>query len=509
MAEKGKVCLVGAGPGDPGLLTVRGRECLEHADVVIYDQLANPELLDWAAGAVEKIYVGKQAGHHSMRQEDINALLVRKAAEGNLVVRLKGGDPYVFGRGGEEALELQEAGIGFEIVPGITAGIAAPAYAGIPVTHRECNSVLTFVTGHEDPTKEASSIDWEALARGGGTLAFYMGVRNLPGIAENLIRGGRSPDTPVALIRCGTRTNQEVVEGTLATIAARVDAAGLRPPAITLVGDVVRLRPRLRWFDQLPLFGRTVVVTRSRTQASTFARELADLGAAVQLCPTIRIEAPEDDTPLRQAVENLTSFDWILFTSVNAVDSVFGALEAAGGDARSFAGQRLAVIGTGTARRLLDHGIRADLMPPRFISESLFATLRDAGEIEGHRFLLPRADIAPKYLPDALRKAGAATVTEVTAYRTLPGEPNHDVFEALRAGTAELVTFTSSSTARNFAGLVRARLGELPSGLVCASIGPETSAAATAEGMTVAFEAEEHTIPGLVKAIKRHFLGAD
>ena len=283
MANEGIVYLVGAGPGDPGLLTLRGKECLELADVVVYDQLANREFLAWAEKATEKIYVGKHAGQHTMNQEDINALLVRKAREGKVVVRLKGGDPYVFGRGGEEAMELYQAGMRFEVVCGVTSGIAAPAYAGIPVTHRDCNTVMSFITGHEDPLKPESTIDWESLARGGGTLAFYMGVGNLSGIVENLVRYGRKPETPVALIRHGTLPTQEVVEGTLATIVERVRAVGLKPPAITLVGDVVGLRASLRWFDQRPLFGKTVVVTRSRTQSSDVARQLQDLGAQVLL----------------------------------------------------------------------------------------------------------------------------------------------------------------------------------------------------------------------------------
>ena len=287
-ARRGKVYLVGAGPGDPGLITVRGLECLAEADVVIYDYLANPELLAHARRARETVYVGKKGAQHTMEQDEINELIVAKAREGNTVVRLKGGDPFVFGRGGEEALVLAREGIPFEIVPGITSGIAAPAYAGIPVTHRTCTSSVTFITGHEDPTKPESAIDWAALGAGSGTLVFFMGVKNLPNLAARLIEQGRDPETPAAVVRRGTSADQQVVEGTLSTIAGRTQAAGLKPPAITVIGEVASLRSSLAWFDRLPLFGKTIVVTRTRTQASRVARDLRRLGANVLLFPTIR-----------------------------------------------------------------------------------------------------------------------------------------------------------------------------------------------------------------------------
>jgi uroporphyrinogen III methyltransferase/synthase len=441
-----------------------------------------------------------------MSQEDINALLVRKAQESKVVVRLKGGDPYVFGRGGEEAMTLRAAGVRYEVVPGVTAGIAAPAYAGIPVTHRDCNTVLSFVTGHEDPLKGESTIDWESLARGGGTLAFYMGIGNLPAIVDNLVRGGRSADTPVAVIRCGTLPTQQVVEGTLSTIVGRVRDAGLKPPAITLVGEVVRLRRDLQWFETLPLFGKTVVVTRSRTHASDFAQQLRERGARVLLFPTIAIAPVVDPEPLRQALGKLATFDWVVFTSVNSVDSVFAALDDAGGDARRLGRCKVMAIGSATAARLRHQGVRADLVPPRFTSEAVFAALLGTGELREVRFLLPRADIAPPFLPDALRAAGAV-VTEVTAYRTVPGEPEAEVFEALRAGEVDVVTFTSSSTARNYAAIVRQALGELPRHVTYVSIGPETTREAMHEGLAVAVEASEHTIPGLVSALARYFEG--
>lgn len=500
MSEPGTVYLVGAGPGDPGLLTVRGLECLRQAEVVVYDYLANPALLAHAPAEAELVYVGKKAGAHTLKQEAINELLVNHGLAGRRVVRLKGGDPFVFGRGGEEALALREAGIPVEIVPGVTAGVAAPAYAGIPVTHRGYASALSLVTGHEDPNKDESAIDWEALARGGATLAFYMGVSNLPGIAQRLVAGGRSPETPVAVIRRGTFPDQEVVEGTLATIAARVAATGLRPPAITLVGDVVGLRRQLRWFDMKPLFGRTVVVTRSRTQSSELVRELGSLGARVMPFPTIRIEDVDDPGPLETAVASAGSFDWVAFTSTNAVDSVFSALERIGGDARALAGCRVCVTGSATAEALRAHGIRPDLIPPRFTSKAMFRALSESVDLRGLRFLLPRADIAPADLPDSLRAAGAE-VSEVVAYRTVPARPEERVFDALRAGDVDVVTFTSSSTARNFAAIARRELGEIPGSVVYVSIGPETSKAAKSEGIAILAEAAEHTIAGLTATL--------
>ncbi len=500
MSERGFVHLVGAGPGDPGLLTLRGRQCLEQADVVVYDYLANPELLVHAPDEAERIYVGKKAGAHTLKQEGINALLVKHGRAGRRVVRLKGGDPFIFGRGGEEALALRQAGVPFDVVPGITAGVAAAAYAGIPVTHRGLNSVLTFVTGNEDPEKDESAIDWDALARGGGTLAFYMGVGNLPGIARRLVLGGRSPDTPVALVRHGTRPVQEVIRGTLADIAERVAAAGLKPPAITIVGEVVDLRDHLRWFDTAPLFGRTLAVTRSRTQASALAGGLAQLGARVLQFPTIRIQPPEDAGGLRDALSDLAGIDWIAFTSVNTVEHVFDALARAGLDSRALAGCSIAAVGSATTAALADRGIKPDLVPARATSVALFDALRSRLDLAGKRFLLPRANIAPPDFPERLRNAGAEAI-EVTAYRTVTTRPEKTVLEAFRKHEVDIVTFTSSSTAKNFAAICRRELGAIPADVRYASIGPRTSQTARAEGMTVWTEAEEHTVEGLIAAL--------
>jgi len=506
MPEAAMVYLVGAGPGDPGLVTLRGRDCLAEADVVVYDHLANDELLGHAKNARELIYVGKQADRHAMKQEEITALLIEKSRAGLTVVRLKGGDPYIFGRGGEEALELAKAGVPFEVIPGITAASGASAYAGIPLTHREFNSILTLITGHEDPDKAESAINWHALAAGGGTLAFYMGVKNLPQIVEKLIEAGRPPETAAALIRWGTLPIQQVVEGTLENIVERVEQAKLAPPCIIVVGEVVALREKLNWFEKRPLFGKTIVVTRSREQASELAEKLNTLGAQVLSFPTIRFEDPPDKEALQRCLSDIANFDWVVFTSVNAVDRFFSALNDAEGDSRALAGCKICCIGPGTADRLASQGIRADLIPKRFTSKAIFQALAEQREITGKRFLLPRADIAGRDLPEQLRAHGA-DVADIAAYRTLPGEPSEEVIEALRARQVDLVTFTSSSTARNFASIIKRELGKLPDAVAYVSIGPETSKAARQEGMTVRAEAQDYTIDGLVAVIVKEFGG--
>jgi len=494
------VYLVGAGPGDPQLLTLKGRDCLARADVVVDDHLANSELLSWARDDAEIIYVGKRGGQHTLQQDQINQLLIDKALEGKTVVRLKGGDPYVFGRGGEEALALEEAGLRFEVVPGVTAAVAAATYAGIALTHRTFNSVVTFVTGHEDPRKEESRIDWRALAAGGGTLVFYMGVKNLPQIVDNLIDAGKAADTPVALIQWGTLPIQRVVEGTLATIVQRVEQAKLAPPCIIVIGQVVKLREKLNWFERLPLFGRTIVVTRPRQQASALAAKLEALGANVLAFPTIRIEPPEDNQALADCVRRLCDFDWIVFTSANGVDQFFDVLRNANRDSRSLHGCKICCIGSGTAAALSRHGVRADLVPGRFTSEAVFDALAGRETLAGKRFLLPRADIAGRALPAKLQAAGAE-VTDVAAYRTLPGQPQPKVLEALQCGQVDIVTFTSSSTARNYAAMISKVLDNIPGDVAYVSIGPETSRAARAAGLEIAAEARQHTIDGLVELI--------
>jgi uroporphyrinogen III methyltransferase/synthase len=498
--SRGRVYLVGAGPGDPGLLTLRGRDVLALADVVVYDALLSPRLLDYAPPAAERIYVGKRSAKHTLSQDEINRLLVEHAGRGKCVVRLKGGDPYVFGRGGEEALALVEAGIEFEVVPGVTAAMAAAAYAGIPITHRKVASCVGLVTGHEADDKEDSALDWDALARWNGTLVFYMGVANLPTIAGNLVRHGLRAETPAAVIHWGTTPRQRTVTGDLRSLPGLVEAAGITAPALIFIGEVVALRNHLDWFERRPLFGRRIVVTRSRAQASELAAKLEGLGAEVIEAPAIRIEPAQDATGLRQAVADRTSFDWIVFTSTNGVDAWFATLAAAGLDARALAGRRIAAIGPATADRLAHFGIRADLQPEKFTGAAVAAALAAGQDLAGVRILLPRADIAPKELTEALASKGA-TVREVVAYRTVPDLSNVDaVAQALDAGGVDWLTFTSSSTVKNFVdavGLDRVRASRAR----IASIGPTTSETLRSYGMEPAVEADPHTLPALIDAI--------
>jgi len=494
----GIVYLVGAGPGDPGLLTVRGREVLARADVVVYDALLSPRLLAHAPPAAERIYVGKRADRHTLPQEKINALLVEHARAGRTVVRLKGGDPFVFGRGGEEALALAEAGVPVEVVPGVTAGVAALAYAGIPATHRDHASALGLITGHAAAEKTDDPLDWDALARWPGTLVFFMGVANLPRICANLIDRGKDPATPAAAVRWGTTPRQRTVAGTLATLPDLAAEANLEPPAVIAVGGVVGLRDRLAWFDRRPLFGRRILVTRARAQASSLVADLTALGAEAIEAPSIRIERPEDPGPLAAAVRE--TFDWIVFTSVNGVDAFFGALADAGRDLRALAGTRVASIGPATTDRLVAAGIRPDLQPETYTGAAVAETLGREADLGGATVLLPRADIAPRQLADALEARGAH-VTEVVAYRTVPDtEGARSAAEDLEAGRVDWVTFTSSSTVRHFVDAVGVDAVRA-SGARVASIGPTTSGTLREAGLEPTVEASEHTIPGLVAAI--------
>ncbi|MDH4140553.1 MAG: uroporphyrinogen-III C-methyltransferase [Coriobacteriia bacterium] len=506
------VYLIGAGPGDPGLMTVRGLECLSVADVVVYDYLANPRFLSTARDDAEFIYVGKKGFSEHVTQDEINDVIVAKASEdgGKVVARLKGGDPFIFGRGGEEALALAEAGIPFEIVPGISSGYAAPAYAGIPVTHRGLTSDVAFVTGHEDPTKETSEINWECLANACGTICFFMGVKNLPEIASKLVAHGRAPETPVALVRWGTTPRQETLTGTLADIAEKAVAAGFEAPAITIVGEVVRLREKLMWFESKPLFGKTVVVTRSRAQASDLSMRLIDLGAEVLEFPVIRITDPEDWGPLDAAIRNLEVYDWVVFTSVNGVEQFFGRMSVHDSDARQLAGCRVAAIGPATAARCAARGVTPDYVPSEYRAEGVLEGFCDRGVGEGSRILIPRALEAREVLPDTLREHGAI-VDVVPVYRTVLGQGEPSVVQRLAEGTVDVVTFTSSSTVKNFFRLAEETLPDDRSVLdamgdvLAASIGPITSDTARDLGIEVGVEAEEYTIPGLVEAVVKHF----
>jgi uroporphyrinogen III methyltransferase/synthase len=496
---------VGAGPGDPGLFTLRGKAILERADCVIYDFLANEELLRFVSAECERIYVGKRGGAHTMSQAEINELLVRKARKGGVVARLKGGDPFIFGRGGEEAEALVKAGVPFEVVPGISSGYAAPAYAGIPVTHRDFTSGVAFITGHEDPAKTETALDWSKIATGLGTLVFFMGVKNLSEIARALVEHGRHPRTPVAVIRWGTRAEQQVVTGTLADIVSK--AAGVTPPAITVVGEVVSLREHLNWFERLPLFGKRIVITRSRERASVLREALAELGAQVVEIPTIEIRPPASWEPLDQAIQRLEEFHYLLVTSANGVRSFLARLTACGRDVRDLKGLTIGAIGPATAAEFAKTGIRVDFVPKDYRAEGLLEALR-SHDLKGKSFLIPRAKVARDILPQELGKLGAQ-VEVVEAYETVAPTFRRGELKRLMTPLPDVITFTSSSTASNFARLFRDReLGKVLRGVAVASIGPITSDTVRKLGLPVSIEARESTIPGLVQAIQEYFGGA-
>lgn len=504
LPKTGKVFLVGAGPGDPGLLTLKGQACIQAAQVLVYDYLAAPALLAHADPKAERLYVGKSAGEHTLPQEKINQLIVAKARAGLTVTRLKGGDPFIFGRGGEEAEALQEAGIPFEIVPGVTSAIAAPAYAGIPLTHRDFTSTLAFITGHEDPTKDSTAIDWAALTKI-GTLVFLMGVKNLGTIARRLQAHGLAADTPVALVRWGTTTRQVTLQGTLGTIEEQVAAAGLKAPAVIVVGKVVNLRSRLKWFEMRPLFGKTIVVTRARAQASDLVRHLTQLGAEVIEFPTIEITSPPSLAPLDTAMDQLAAYHWIVFTSVNAVESFFARLFERGQDVRALHQLNLAAIGPATARQLRQYGLKTDILPAEYRAEAVVDAFQ-AVELTGRRVLLPRAQDARPILPRELRQMGA-TVDEITVYVTRGvSDQNELVRGRLRQGTVDVITFTSSSTVDNFlTAIPAADIHQTPGPLKIAAIGPITAQTAIAKGLTVDICAPVYTIPGLCDAIVAYY----
>jgi uroporphyrinogen III methyltransferase/synthase len=505
MNATGKVWLVGAGPGDPGLITMAGVACLAGAEVVVYDRLADPRLLDLAPPEAERISVGKAASSHSMSQEEINGLLVAKAREGKRVVRLKGGDPFVFGRGGEEAEALVAAGIPFEVVPGVTSATAVPAYAGIPVTHRRLASSFAVVTGHEDPTKGESSIDWKSFGgrtKGADTLVFLMGGANLAEIAQRLVECGRAPDTPTAVIRWGTTPNQRTVTGTLADIAERVAKAGLTPPVITVVGPVVELRDKLRWYDNRPLFGKRVLVTRASKQADDLSQALAELGAEPVELPAIEIRPRVERAKLRETLRRLDAaeYDWLIFTSANGVDIFFDHLRQAGRDARALGRAQVCAIGPGTAEALAWHGIAADLLPERFVAEGVIEALSKR-DIMGKRVLWPRARGARRTLALGLADLGAQ-VDELPLYTAaVPKAPDAEALQRLRASEIDIVTFASSSAVRNLVKMLGGDTSALEKPLI-ACIGPVTAAMARKLGLRVDVEAPEHTVEGLVRALE-------
>ncbi len=499
--QKGICYLAGAGPGDLGLVTLRLREVMETADVVVYDALCNPEILKWAPAGAEIIYAGKRAAQHALKQEETNALLVEKTKAGKRVVRLKGGDPYVFGRGGEEALELVKAKQRFEVIPGISSTVAAGAYAGIPVTHREHTSQLTIFTGHEDPTKPESKLDYEQLAKNPGTKVMLMGVERIGIIAGELIKHGASADLPVALIRWATTGRQQTITGTLADIAAKVEAAGFKAPAVAILGDVVKLRESLNWFESRPLFGKRIVVTRTRKQAGALSSRLRELGADVLEIPTIRIEPPTDRLAMAEMVRDAHGYDWIVFTSPNGVEAFFEAFFKIYNDAREIGGVRIAAIGPATAAKVREYHLNVDLQPEEFVAEAVVKQFQKECSVDNLRILLARAQEARDVLPEALTKLGAI-VDVVPTYRTVP--ETEDVTGAtarFREEGADMVTFTSSSTAENFMALKL----PLPPGLKTASIGPITSATMKKLGLKVDAEAGRYDIPGLVDAVLAHF----
>jgi len=502
--KNGYVYLVGAGPGDPKLITVKGTECLKNADVIVYDRLSSPRLLSYAKPEAELIYAGKSPVRHTLKQDEINEVLVTKAREGKVVTRLKGGDPFVFGRGGEEALYLLANGIPFEVVPGITSGIAVPAYAGIPVTHREFNSTLAIITGNEDPAKEDTSIEWDKISTGCGTIVFYMGMSNLPRIVERLTAHGRSPDTPVAVIRWGTRPEQQTVTGALHNIVEKAREAKMGHPAIIVVGEVVSLRDKLKWFERKPLFGKRVVVTRSRNQASVLAEKIEYLGGEPWEFPTIEITDPLDFSPLDQAITGIESYDWLILTSVNGVRSFMTRMKHLRKDVRSLGNTKIVAIGPKTREEIEQHGIFCEFMPEEFVAEAIIETLKNQ-DIRGKKFLLPRADIARKVLPDTLASLGAE-VHEVIAYRTVTGAgSSEDMLKMLEEKRIQVITFTSSSTVRNFVGkLGQENVLRLLDGVTVACIGPITSGTARELGLKVDIEAAEYTIDGLLSAIVAH-----
>jgi uroporphyrinogen III methyltransferase/synthase len=490
--------LAGAGPGDLGLVTLRVKELAETADVIVFDYLCNPEILKWARPEAEIIYAGKKAGQHTLKQEEINVLLVEKTRAGRRVLRLKGGDPFLFGRGGEEAEALAEAGLAFEIVPGVTSAIAAPAYAGIPVTHREHTSQLTIFTGHEDPAKTESSLDYAAIARAPGTKVMLMGVERIGAITAKLAEYGLAADTPVALVRWGTTGRQQVLTGTLEDIAARVAATGFAAPAVAVFGGVAKLREKLAWFDRRPLTGRRIVVTRTRHQAGALSSRLRALGADVFELPTIRIEPPADAREFATAVAHAHQYDWIVFTSPNGVSAFFDKFYELRGDARELGNVRIAAIGPATAAKVREYRFGVDVQPKEFVAEAIVAALQEQGSVENLTFLLARAEQARDVLPEQLTKLGAI-VDVAPVYRTVP--ETEDVTGGIarfRNEGADLITFTSSSTAENFMALQL----PLPATLKTASIGPITSQTMRTLGLNVDVEAAQYDIPGLVEAIR-------
>jgi uroporphyrinogen III methyltransferase/synthase len=507
MKPAGSVYLVGAGPGDAGLLTLRGAELLARADVVLYDALVNPDLLRLAPPTAEIIYGGKRSKDHAIPQDEMNQLLVAKAREGKCVVRLKGGDPYIFGRGGEEAEELAAAGIPFEVVPGISSVVAGPNYAGIPLTHRAHCSSFTVITGHEDPTKSETAIDYARLAGTPGTKVILMGVERIRQIAESLIAHGMDKDTAVGMVRWGTTGRQQSIEATLGTIADTAEKEKFAAPAVTIIGGVVKLREKLNWFERRPLFGRRIVVTRTREQASQLSRQLIELGAEVLEIPTIRIQPPDEKQAVVEAIQGIGEYDWLVFTSPNGVTSFFEYFFKAFDDVRAIGNVRIAAVGPATAARLKELHLRVDAMPEDYVASGVASALKKFESVENLRILIARAQVANPELPKALENMGAI-VDDVAVYKTVPEtEDRTGAAAKLTEEGADWITFTSSSTVENFhARFDLPHLKKKFPDMKLASIGPETSKALTALGLQPTLEAKQHTIDGLVSAVRSALL---
>ena len=502
MVKTGKVYIIGAGPGDAGLITLKGVDCLRTADVVVYDYLVSKDLFKYARNDARLIYAGKKGGNHTLSQWEINDLLVKEAKAGNTVARLKGGDPFIFGRGGEEAEKLAANGVPFEVVPGVTSAIAVPAYAGIPLTHRGLTSTVAFVTGHEDPTKEKSDIDWQALARI-GTLVFLMGVKNIGKIVKELKDNGKPPETPAALIRWGTTPRQEILTGTLANIATLAKMQKFAPPAILVVGKVVDLRDTLNWFEQKPLFGKGVVITRPEKQADDLAQLLTNEGANPIHFPTIKIVPPPDWRDLDAAIKKLADYDWLIFTSANGVQFFFERLLTKNRDIRDLKGVKICCIGPATARQVESKGIRVDLVPKKFISEGILESFSGIN-LKGKKILIARAAVARDVLPEGLKKLGAE-VDVVTAYETVnSGKKKNDLEALFKENQVDVITFTSSSTVNNFVKIM-GRNFSLPKSVKVACIGPVTEATAKKAGFSVDIHQEKYTMEGLVQSLIDYF----
>ena len=501
--KKGKVYLIGAGPGDPGLLTIKAKEILEKADCIVYDRLINSTFLSYRNEEAELIYVGKKPDRHTYKQEEINNILIKKAGEGKIVVRLKGGDPFVFGRGGEEGIALFEETIPFEVVPGITSAISVPAFAGIPVTHRGYNAAFTIITGHEDPTKENSSVDWKRLASGNDLLVILMGVGRLEKIATSLIEGGKDKNTPVAIIKEGTKSSQKTITGNLASISKKAKEENITPPAIIVIGENVNLREKLTWIEKKPLFSKNIVVTRARAQASKLTSLLESYGANVIEFPVIKIKPPSSFEEIDREIESINKYKWIIFTSQNGVKAFMERLYISGKDVRILGGIKICAIGRETGKELKKSGIIADYVPEKFIGEELVKNFPSFPP--GTEILIPRAKIARETIPEKLKKSGAK-VTVLTAYETVMEENKGEDLKNI-SKDIDVITFTSSSTVTNFIEKIH-KLNinkEDFSNTVFAAIGPVTAKTAEKHGLKIEIMAEEYTIKGLVEAILDYY----